>query len=111
METESNGKFIEVQSSRHQFVSRLEVPGGWLYEIVRAKTGDVALQFVPDITKDINGTLEAIVVDLKHKKKFVNVGEPDGLMTQAYIPDEAERRQFNDGLQTAIDYIEKVIGK
>ena len=52
MNIEDNAPWEQVTSSRHQITSRIKVPGGWLYEVIRSKTGMIGMQFVPEAVKE-----------------------------------------------------------
>lgn len=47
-------KYETVATSRHQITSRIPVPGGWLYQVIRTKTGEIGLQYVPDARGEDN---------------------------------------------------------
>jgi len=52
--------FKEVRTTRHQSVSRMPVPGGWLYEVVRNKTGHIGLTYVPEAQEGQQETLKKV---------------------------------------------------
>lgn len=49
----NENRMEEVSTSRHQRISRMQVPGGWIYQITRNKSGLIATQFVPDATPKV----------------------------------------------------------